>query len=412
MPTAKAREVVELCRSLATCTEEPGFITRTFLSPPMREVHSRLSGWMQRIGMTAGVDAAGNLRGVYAGSSPGAPSLFIGSHLDTVPHAGAFDGVLGVVMGIALVDLLGGRRWPFSIEVVGFSEEEGVRFGVPFIGSRALVGTVDEALLRRADASGRTVRDAILAFGLDPTLLDQAIAAATSVGYLEIHIEQGPVLDTLGLPLGIVETIAGQTRAEIRFVGAANHAGTTPMAGRKDALAGAAQWIVDVEDTGRSTPGLVATVGRVDVEPGATNAVPGGSVATLDVRHVDDSIRRAAVDRLVRRANEIAGVRGLFAACDIKLDQPSTPMDRSITAILERAVERSGAFVHRMASGAGHDAMIVAGRLPAAMLFVRSPGGVSHHPDEQVVEADVAAALSAGLEFFEDLARSRSWSTS
>lgn len=412
MLTAKAREVIDVCRSLATCTEEPGFTTRTFLSPPMRDVHSRLSGWMQRVGMTVGVDAAGNLRGVYAGMTAAPRHFLIGSHLDTVPHAGAFDGVLGVVMGIALVDLLGGRRFPFSIEILGFSEEEGVRYGVPFVGSRALVGTLDETLLRRPDAGGRTVRDALLDYGLDPTLLDAAIAPATSVGYLEIHIEQGPVLDSLGLPLGIVETIAGQTRGDVHFVGAANHAGTTPMAGRRDALAGAAQWILEVEEVGRSTPGLVATVGKVAVDPGATNAVPGSCLATLDVRHADDVVRRAAVERLVARAKAIAQARGLYATGEVRLDQPATPMDGSLTRLLERAVERSGAFVHRMASGAGHDAMVIAERVPSAMLFVRSPGGVSHHPDEQVIEADVAAALGAGLELFEDVATSRSWSTS
>ncbi len=407
MLTAKAREVIDLCRSLAMCTEEPGSTTRTFLSAPMREVHSRLGGWMQRVGMTVDVDAAGNLRGVYGGSAPGAPPLLIGSHLDTVPHAGPFDGVLGVVTGTALVDLLGGRRFPFSIEVVGFSEEEGVRFGVPFIGSRALVGTLDDSLLGRSDAAGRTVGDAIRDFGLDPTLLDAAVAAADAVGYVEIHIEQGPVLDSLGLPLGIVDTIAGQTRADLHFAGAANHAGTTPMADRKDALAGAAQWIVEVERVGRATDGLVATVGKVDVEPGAANAVPGGCLATLDVRHAEDGVRRGAVDRLVAGAQAIAQDRGLHLHCEIRLDQASTPMDPALTGLLTRAVERSGAFVHHMASGAGHDAMIVAGRMPTAMLFVRSPGGLSHHPGEDVLEGDVAAALSAGLELFEELSRSR-----
>ncbi len=412
MHTAKAREVIDVCGDLAACTEEPGFTTRTFLSEPMHEVHSRLRGWMQRIGMSTSIDSAGNLRGVYDGATPAAPPLFIGSHLDTVPHAGRFDGVLGVVAGIALVDLLAGRRFPFSIEVVGFSEEEGVRFGVPFIGSRALAGTFDETLLRRPDAAGRTVREAILDYGLDPTLAGQAVAPKTSVGYLEMHIEQGPVLDALGLPLGIVETIAGQTRAHVRFAGAANHAGTTPMDGRHDALTGAAEWILEVERLAKSTPGLVATVGRIDVEPGASNAVPGSCLASLDVRHADDWARRAAVDRLKARADEIAAARGLLAGCDVMLDQAATPMDGPLTGILAQAVERSGAFVHRMASGAGHDAMVLAGRLPTAMLFLRSPGGVSHHPGEAVLESDVAAALGAGMEFFEGLARSRSWPTS
>ena len=213
----------------------------------MRDVHAELSQWMERVGMTARVDAAGNLRGVLPAASTTTKRLFIGSHLDTVPHAGAFDGILGVVMGIALVELLGARRLPYAIEVVGFSEEEGVRFGVPFIGSRGLAGTLSTDVLGRRDANGRTVADAIQAYGLDPTRVEDAQAGADALGYLEFHIEQGPVLDHLALPLAIVSTIAGQSRVTVVFTGVANHAGTTPMNARRDALAGAAEWIAGVE---------------------------------------------------------------------------------------------------------------------------------------------------------------------
>ncbi len=411
MLTTKARDVVRCCRLLANYSEEPGFTTRTFLSPPMRNVHAHLTPWMEASGMTVGVDHAGNLRGVYAASSPAAPRLFIGSHLDTVTHAGAFDGVIGVVLAVALIDLLGGQRLPFTIEVVGFSEEEGVRFGVPFIGSRALTGSLDEDLLGRRDAEGRSVADAIHDYGLDPSCVGQARANGDALGYVEFHIEQGPVLDNLGLPLGIVDAIVGQSRLAVAFSGAANHAGTTPMNARRDALAGAAEWIGAVEGLARDTPGLVGTVGQIRALPGAVNVIPGICETGLDVRHADDAVRSAAVASLVERARAIASRRGLDVQWDVRLEQPSTAMSPPLIAMLERAVAHSGFPVHHMSSGAGHDAMIMAGRMPAAMLFVRSPGGLSHHPDETVVEDDVAAALGAGRQFLEEVARSGRWPT-
>ena len=400
---AKAREVIRVCRELATFSEEPGVTTRTFLSPPMREVHARLSEWMVRAGMTVNIDAAGNLRGTYPGRSATAPRLLVGSHLDTVPHAGAFDGILGVVLGIALVDLLDGRSLPFAIEVVGFSEEEGVRFGVPFIGSRALIGTVDEGLLERRDRDGTSVREAIASFGLGPSRLASGRING-AVGYVEFHIEQGPVLDSLSLPLGVVTAVVGQTRLEVTFAGAANHAGTTPMTVRRDALAAAAEWIAAVESDARAVPDLVATVGRIELTPGATNVIPGRAVASLDVRHEDDRVRQAASERLASAAHAVAARRGLDVTVDVRLDQATVPMDGAMTAMIARAVERSGVPVHRMASGAGHDAMILAPHMPAAMLFLRSPGGISHHPDETVHEADVAAALAAGRHLLDELA--------
>ena len=392
-----------MCRELAACSEEPGFTTRTYLSPPMGDVHARLAGWMERAGMQVRVDAAGNLRGVY-GASSARPPLIIGSHLDTVPCAGAFDGILGVVLGVALVDLLERRPWPFPIEVIGFSEEEGVRFSTPFIGSRAVVGTVDADLLDRRDARGISVSQAIAAFGLDAALLPDARVGA-ALGYLEFHIEQGPVLDALDLPLGVVTAIVGQTRADVTFTGSANHAGTTPMPQRRDALAAAAEWIGFVESEARRVSDLVATVGRLDADPGATNVVPGRAQASLDVRHASDDVRRATAEGLLTAANSIGERRGIQVTTDVRLDQASVPMDEALTARLARAVERAGEHVHRMPSGAGHDAMILAPHVPAAMLFVRSPGGISHHPDENVNEADVAAALAAGRELLDDLER-------
>lgn len=399
-----AQDVIRRCRWIAEQTEEPGRITRTFLSPPMRAVHRDLTAWMARAGMRTSIDAAGNLRGVYPGTSPGSPRVFIGSHLDTVPGAGAFDGVLGVVLAVALVHLVAPRRLPFSIEVLGFSEEEGVRFGVPFIGSRAFAGTLDDATLMRRDAGGHAVLDAIRLFGLDPVRLPEARFAASAVAFLEFHIEQGPVLDDADMSLGVVQAIVGQSRAEVIFRGQAAHAGTTPMAKRRDALTGASEWVASVESTASGIPGLVATIGRVTVSPGAANVIPAECVLTLDVRHADDLIRRDAVSRFEAAARIIADHRGLTLEWRPFLDQAATCMSPAMVSTLERAAAAAGTTALPMTSGAGHDAMIVAPHMPAGMLFVRSPGGISHHPDETVREEDVTLALTTGLNALDLLA--------
>jgi allantoate deiminase len=408
----QAREVIRWCRQLAKLSEDPTNITRTFLSKPMRGVHTALAGWMARVGMTVRVDAIGNIRGVYPPGLPPAsgvavPRFYIGSHLDTVPNGGAFDGVLGTVLAIALVELLGGRRFPFAIEVVGFSDEEGVRFETPFLGSRALAGTFDMALLDRTDVTGCSLRDAIRRFGLDPNRIPDAKASDSALGYLEFHIEQGPVLDALNLPVAVVDVISGQTRAELTFDGAAGHAGTTPMKMRNDALAGAAEWVTEVEREALTATGLVATVGRIAIEPGAANVVPGRAVLSLDVRHSEDRTRSSAVERLLQAAKEIANRRGLKLTWEPRLDQPSVAMDADVVAMLEFALEQPGVPAHRMSSGAGHDAMILAAIMPAGLLFLRCEGGISHHPAENVREEDVAEALETGMKFLNqlDLAR-------
>ncbi len=385
-------QVIARCRVLAGCTEEPGTTTRTFLSPPMHDVHARLRGWMEQAGMQVRVDPAGNLRALYAASQADAPRLYIGSHLDTVPNAGAFDGILGVVMGLALVERLAGVRLKFHIEVIGFSEEEGVRFGVPFIGSRAFIG--DPVCEPQVD-------EAIRAFGLDPGRISEAHGSTGAIGYLEFHIEQGPVLESVGAPLGVVDAIAGQSRFTIRFEGQANHAGTTPMHLRHDAVAAAAEWVTAVEREARGTDGLVATVGRFESHPGVVNVVAGGVIASLDVRHSVDAVRTAAVDRLLRCAEQIAARRGIAVSSERILDQPAVAMDSSLSDLLQQAVAGSGHRAVPMVSGAGHDAMIVARRMPAAMLFLRTPHGISHHPEETVLPEDVAAALAAGARLLE-----------
>jgi allantoate deiminase len=389
-------EIIERCQLLAGMSETPGVLTRTFLCPAMHDVHRTLRVWMEEAGMKVSIDAVGNLHGLYGQA---ARRLLIGSHVDTVPNAGAYDGVLGVVLAIALVRTLGGRRLNFAIEVIAFSEEEGVRFGVPFIGSRALVGRLDDDIHSRTDAKGISIGQAIRDFGVGQA--SWPVQTGT-FGYLEFHIEQGPVLDSLGLPLGVVTAIAGQSRIEVTFRGEANHAGTTPMQLRRDALTAAARWISLVERTARATPGVVATVGALHLHPGATNVVPGEAKASLDVRHANDGTRHGVTGRLRCAAEKIARRRNIAVEWVEQLDQAAVACDPSLTAMLARAV-KTIAPVHRLISGAGHDAMIVAAIAPIAMLFVRSPGGISHHPAESVNAADVDAALAAGMVFLDEL---------
>jgi allantoate deiminase len=391
-----AQQCVERCRVLANYTEEPGWTTRTYLSKPMHEVHRTLAEWLAPCGCEVHIDAAGNFRAVRGVAD--APRLVIGSHLDTVIHAGAFDGILGVVMGVAFLESLGTHELPFALELIGFSEEEGVRFGVPFLGSRAVTGDLDDRAI--ALMSG-PIRE----FGLNAGDLPLARLRPPITGYLEFHIEQGPVLEQLGLPLGIVEAIAGQTRLEVRFEGRAAHAGTTPPRLRKDPLAGAAEWMVEVEREMRETPGLVATVGRIHAEPGAPNVIPSVATLSLDVRHAIDSIRHGAARRLADAAERIAGTRCLRVHMETRSDLAATPMDSGFVSLLEDAVRAAGFPAHRMPSGAGHDAMILAKHFPTAMLFVPSPGGLSHCPEESVREEDVAAGLASGAEFLRLLER-------
>ncbi len=327
--TSRAAEVIARCQRLASFTEDPGSTRRTFLSPPMRDCHREIARWMEPLGARVRVDAAGNFRGVYPAAQPNAPRLLLGSHLDTVPNAGAYDGILGVVLAVALLEELQGRRLPFGIEVLGFSEEEGVRFGTPFIGSRALVGRLDKELLDTQDAQGISVRKAIEDFGLNPAEIPQAELGNDTLGYLEFHIEQGPVLERLNQPLAAVEAIAGQSRLEFTFCGRANHAGTTPMNLRCDAIAGAAEWIGAVERTAQGVPGLVATVGKVEAKPGAANVIAAEARLTLDVRHSSNDIRTRTVGDITRQAQEIAARRGLSVQREYAVE-PAGSRDGSI----------------------------------------------------------------------------------
>jgi allantoate deiminase len=395
--TDRAARAIAECRLIATMTEEPGRITRRFLTPPMHAVHAHLRARMEALGMSVDVDAAGNLRGLWMPPGAGPRRLVLGSHIDTVPDAGAFDGVLGVAIALEWVALAHELSLPLAIEVLAFSEEEGVRYGLPY--------RFDPTLLTLLDTEGITVDAALRSFGLDPDRIGDAVLDSNAACFVEVHIEQGPLLEAENLSVAAVTTIVGQTRLTLTFTGHANHAGTAPMHLRRDALAAAAQWISGVEALAQRTEGLAATVGRISVEPNVGNVVPGVARVSLDVRHARDSVRNAAVEELLAKAESIAAKRGLTLTRTGQLEQPAVPMDERLTSFLTDAIESAGFPVKTMPSGAGHDAIVMAGRLPTAMLFLRSPGGISHHPDEAVLEQDVEASLMVAGHFLQRLAR-------
>ena len=400
----RAIRAIAECRRIADMSEEQGRTTRRYLTPPVRNVHTLLRGRMEALGMVVSTDAAGNLRGRLQPPGSQRRRLILGSHIDTVPDAGAFDGVLGITLALELVQLSQELKLQLPIELIAFSEEEGVRFGVPFLGSRAVTGRFDPALLTLKDRDGVTLEEAIRAFGLDPGQINQAVLDSDVLGFLEVHIEQGPVLEAEDLRLAAVTSIVGQSRFALQFVGHANHAGTTPMHLRRDALAAAAEWIGAVEASARQTEGLVATVGRLDLKPNAGNVIPGSAHVGFEVRHADNDVRTGAATDLLAQARAIARRRGLELHHISQMDQSSVPMDERLTAYLAEAIEAEGMPPRRMTSGAGHDAMVMAARVPTALLFLRSPGGISHHPDEAVREEDAEAALRVGGKFLQQLA--------
>ena len=392
--------MLDRCDTLAGLTEEPGVVTRRFATPALREAGRHVTTWMEAAGMKVHRDAIGNVIG--RAGDPGLPTLLIGSHLDTVRNAGRYDGILGVLVGIACVELV--RDLPYAIEVLGFADEEGVRYGTAYLGSSVVAGRFDHAALERRDADGVRMRDALKEFGGDPAGLEASRRDPDDlIGYYEVHIEQGPVLENENLPLGVVSAIAGQTRATVTFQGQAGHAGTVPMALRHDALSAAAEWIGVTEATARGREGLVATIGELRIEPGASNVIPAKATLSLDLRHGDDATRAGAREELRDRAGAIAAKRGVELDWSIVQETPAVECSRELTDRVSEAVAALGHPVRRLASGAGHDAAIISTLAPVSMLFVRCAGGISHNPAEAVTLEDVAAALEASVRFLEAL---------
>lgn len=394
--------------ALAQISEDAGQLTRTFASPAMQRANELVAAWMREAGMQTRVDAIGNLIGHYAGEKPDAKILLLGSHLDTVRNAGKFDGPLGVILAIACVEELHRQqiRLPFAIEVIGFADEEGVRYQTAYLGSKVLAGCFDASDLKLKDANGVAMAEAIRKFEGDPMKLRSSrLDPKKLLGYVEAHIEQGPVLEKKNLAVGIVTAIAGQSRFKIAFTGHAGHAGTTPMNLRQDALCAAAEFILAVEKYARRMTDLVATVGQIEVEPGASNVIPGAANLTLDVRHQSDSIRRAACFALQKTARKIADARGIKVSWQIVQQTDSVPCAPRLSSLLKRAAKKFQSRVIELPSGAGHDAAVMAGITPTTMLFVRCKGGVSHHPAESASLEDVEVALDVLNDFILQLAQ-------
>jgi allantoate deiminase len=404
--SALGDEIVSRINRLGTISETPEHLARIFLSPEHKVGADLILSWMVEAGMSARLDAIGNVCGRYEGERPGLPCLMLGSHYDTVRDAGKWDGPLGVITAISCVADLNrrGKRLPFAIEITGFADEEGVRFASTLLGSRAVAGTFVESVLGAKDRAGITMREAMIAFGLDP---DHIGAAARAPGellaYVELHIEQGPVLEAKNLPVGVVTAIAGATRLAASLTGMAGHAGTVPMALRRDALTGAAECIVAIEELCRTDPdGLVGTVGYINAMPGATNVIPGKASFTMDIRAPTDTHRRKAVADIVRRVESIAKTRALALQVDVTHENRTVPCAPWLKAQVAEAVAAEGFPMFELPSGAGHDGMAMIDISDVAMLFVRCRGGISHHPDEHVELADADAGARVLLRLIEN----------
>jgi allantoate deiminase len=407
MEHERAAIVMRQCAELGAISVEAQMLTRPSFTHAMRQVHAQVAEWMYAIGMTVREDAMGNLIGRYAAEQPDAPTFIIGSHLDTVRNAGNYDGVLGVLIGLAAVATLyqQGRRLPFALEVVAFTDEEGLRFGAALLGSRAMAGSLDPALLARTDADGISIATALRAFGGDPQHLASAVRdPATLCGYCEIHIEQGPQLEAKGLPVGVVSAITGITRANAHFHGVAGHAGTVPMHLRHDALCAAAAFILAAETLARNTDGLTITVGQLTVTPGASNVIPSIADVSIDLRHHNDHTRIEAAMLLRDKAKAIAKARQVRLTWDDIQQIDAVPMDRELRRHLAAAIAAEGITPFELASGAGHDAMVIGTITPAAMLFVRCVDGISHNPAEAVALADVATSIAVVNRFLQSVA--------
>ncbi|MFH5070000.1 allantoate amidohydrolase [Enterobacter cloacae complex sp. 2024EL-00215] len=394
-----AERVMARADALAAISETPNALTRVYLSTQHLQANQLVGQWMSQAGMTVWQDSVGNICGRYEGEQEGAPAVLLGSHLDTVRNAGRYDGMLGVLTAIEVVDSLHQqeKRLAQAIEIVGFCDEEGTRFGITLLGSRGLTGTWPESWLDKCDANGVSVAQAMVLAGLDPARVPLAARNKDDFSaYLELHIEQGPCLEQQRLALGVVEAINGARRLNCRFTGEAGHAGTVPMAHRKDALAASAEWMVMIESTTLQHGGnLVATVGELRCLPGAVNVIPGEVALSLDIRGPQDAPLDVLLNTLLAQAQTIATRRGLSFSAEEFYRIAATPCDAHLQTRLGEAVAAVQGRTVSLPSGAGHDAIAMAERWPVGMLFVRCKGGVSHHPAESVMAEDVAQAIDA-----------------
>jgi allantoate deiminase len=408
MTTDPLRFGIELMReadALAQFTEDAPRLTRRYLTPQHKAAGEYLIERMSDAGMTASFDALGNVVGRFEADDRNAPVVITGSHMDSVRNAGRYDGIFGVLSAIACVkDLRArGKRLPYTLEVIAFGDEEGLRFGATLIGSNAMAGAFNPALLDKRDDAGITMRDALRAFGGDPDAWrDLDRRGKNVIAYVESHIEQGPVLLNEGLPVGVVTAIAGVSRLRVNVTGLAGHAGTVPMGARQDALTAASEMVQLVERHCGEHAGLVGTVGKLTVMPGAINVIPEEVEFTVDVRSADNTLRSSAVVALGRAFAEIARRRNVKVETTSFFEADAAPCDAVLQQKLGEAITAKGIPLRKLPSGAGHDAMVFPPVCPIGMLFVRcGNNGISHHPNETMTAADAEIATAVLLHFFE-----------
>lgn len=402
------KRILMRCDQLGRISGPGAGVSRLYLSREHRIAAETLKQWMTDAGMDARIDEVGNVVGRYHAESGGGPYLITGSHMDSVINAGRYDGPLGVLTSLDCVAVLNsrGKRLPFGVEVVAFGDEEGARFRTTLAGSRGLTGDHRDDLLMARDADGILMTEAMVEFGLDPAAIPSAAHRPEDViGYVELHIEQGPVLEAEDLAVGVVSAISGQSRSVIRLKSAPNHAGTVPMGMRHDPLLAASEIALAVERIAAAHENTVGTVGFIKAEPGLINVIPGEVSLTLDLRSQFDAVRSAAYEEIEATSREIAAGRGVGIEIEAILDLKSCPCAPAFVTQLEAAIERVDMRPIQLPSGAGHDGMAMSSLTDIGMIFVRCKGGISHSPDESVTENDVAAGAAVLLGFIENFQR-------
>ena len=395
--------IMEWSESLSALSDDESGLTCAYMTAAHQKTAAQIANWMTEAGMQVAIDAVGNVVGRYVSSRPNAKSLLTGSHYDTVRNGGKYDGREGILLPIAVIKHLheSGERLPFHLEVIAFSEEEGVRFKSTFLGSNAIIGQFDLALLDKVDGDGISMRNALFAAGHDVSAIANiAVRPQDVLGFIEVHIEQGPVLLERNLPVGIVTSIAGSCRYLVELQGIASHAGTTPMNMRKDAAVAAAEIILYVEHRCGQAASLVGTVGQLQVPNGSVNVIPGACHFSLDIRAADDGTRDEAVEDIKQTINVICERRNIEAKLIQTVAAPAAPCAPWMMQQLSVATERAGVPAFQLPSGAGHDAMAMAKITDVAMLFTRcGNGGISHNPLETMTADDAEISAQIFLDF-------------
>jgi allantoate deiminase len=402
-PAALGTRAEAMVAELAAISAEPGRLVRLFLTPEHRRAADLVAGWMRAAGLAVSEDALGTVRGRFGGATQ---RLLIGSHIDTVVDAGKYDGPLGVIAGILAAEYFAHAKadLPFGLDILAFGDEEGSRFPATLTSSSACAGVFERDALASTDRAGVTLEQALRSYGKDPSGISAAAySRSEAAGYVEVHIEQGPVLEANSAALGVVTGIVGQARLRVTVTGEAGHAGTVPMTLRRDAYAGAAEMALALENITRQHPqdGMVGTVGRIEADPGAVNIIPGRVRFTVDLRSLTDSLREQAINRFAAQADRIARTRGLKIAIESFHEIATAHCAPALQEALAASIAELGHTPIRLPSGAGHDAQVMARLCPSAMLFVRCRGGVSHNPAELASVADMGAAIAALIRFIQ-----------